>query len=196
MAVLRQPAEEPMPEELTIVHADLRPGMTQLDFTGPHQFFSRLPGSEGDRRIGRRRARGGPKASTFSGLDRSCRTVAACDVLCVPGGGGATQVIDDARFMAEIRTPCSRRTLRHLRLHGFADSRRYRSCFAAKACGLSLGYIATCWPCSVRFPTRRRVVRDGNVYHRRRRHGRHRLRTGRDCRARRAGCSRGHPARP
>ena len=88
-----------MPEELTIV-LPIYDGMTQLDFTGPHQFFSRLPGAK----VIVASVGAAPVASqgfTFSGLT-DLRTVAACDVLCVPGGGGATQVIDDARFMAEI----------------------------------------------------------------------------------------------
>jgi len=76
-------------------------GMTQLDFTGPHTIFSRLPNvitvvaceqggrvvSEGD--------------LTFSGLTRLA-DVERCDLLFTPGGMAATEVINDLAFMAEI----------------------------------------------------------------------------------------------
>jgi len=78
------------------------PGMTQLDFTGPHTIFSRLPNvstvvaseqggtvvSEGD--------------LAFAGTTRLA-DVARCDLLFTPGGMAATEVINDLAFMAEIR---------------------------------------------------------------------------------------------
>jgi len=77
------------------------PGMTQLDFTGPHTIFSRLPNvvtvvasqhggivkSEGD--------------LTFAGTTQLA-DVARCDLLFTPGGMTATEVINDLAFMAEI----------------------------------------------------------------------------------------------
>lgn len=76
-------------------------GMTQLDFTGPYQFFARLPGSElivasgvdGDVVC---------EGLTFAGTQRLA-DIAACDMICVPGGGNATTVALDAAFVGEIR---------------------------------------------------------------------------------------------
>jgi putative intracellular protease/amidase len=78
------------------------PGMTQLDFTGPHTIFSRLPNvvtvvaslhggiveSEG--------------ALQFAGVTRLA-DVDQCDLLFMPGGMTATEVINDPAFMAEIK---------------------------------------------------------------------------------------------
>ena len=88
-----------MPEELTIV-MPIYDGVTQFDFTGPHQFFSRLPGAK----VSVASLDAAPVTSqdlTFSNLE-DLGTLDVGDVLCVPGGGGATQVIEEARYMAEI----------------------------------------------------------------------------------------------
>lgn len=77
------------------------PGMTQLDFTGPHQFLSRLPGSEtlvASRDGGDVTAEG----LVFAGTQRLA-DIPACDLLCVPGGVSATQVALDKAFIAEVR---------------------------------------------------------------------------------------------
>lgn len=79
----------------------LYPGVTHLDFTGPHQVLSRTPdarmtvASMGGRDI---EAEGlaFTKLADLAALER-------CDVLLVPGGLGATEVILDDAFMAEIR---------------------------------------------------------------------------------------------
>jgi putative intracellular protease/amidase len=79
----------------------LYPGVTHLDFTGPHQFLVRTPDAEvvvaslGGQAI---QAEG----LTFSGL-ADLAAVDRCDVLCVPGGLGATDAMLDEAFMAEIR---------------------------------------------------------------------------------------------
>lgn len=79
----------------------LYPGVTQLDFTGPHQVFSRLPGAKvvtasmGGRPIE-------ADGLIFSGL-ADLAQVEACDLLCVPGGFGTTDAILDDAFMREIR---------------------------------------------------------------------------------------------
>jgi putative intracellular protease/amidase len=79
----------------------LFPGVTQLDFTGPHQVFSRLPGAHvtaaslGGRDIE-------ADGLVFARLARLEDTV-SCDVLCVPGGHGTDLAILDAAFLAEIR---------------------------------------------------------------------------------------------
>jgi putative intracellular protease/amidase len=85
----------------TIVFA-LFPGVTQLDFTGPHEVFSRLPGAEV---IVASRAGGAIETDglTFAGL-RRLADVPRCDVVCVPGGFGATDnAIADREFLHELR---------------------------------------------------------------------------------------------
>src|SRR6266550_801668 len=88
-------------EKLVIVFA-LFPGVTQLDFTGPHQVFSRLPGATV---ILASRAGGTVEADgiTFAGL-RRLADISTCDVVCVPGGGGVTDnAIHDEAFLGELR---------------------------------------------------------------------------------------------
>lgn len=77
------------------------PGMTHLDFTGPHQFLSRLPGSE---TIVASPAGGDVEADglTFGNTVRIA-DVRSCDLICVPGGTHATQVALDEAFVGEIR---------------------------------------------------------------------------------------------
>jgi putative intracellular protease/amidase len=79
----------------------LYPGVTQLDFTGPHQVLSRAPnarvqvGSLGGRDIE-------AEGLKFTGL-ADLAAIARCDVLLVPGGAAATEAGLDTAFMAEIR---------------------------------------------------------------------------------------------
>jgi transcriptional regulator GlxA family with amidase domain len=77
------------------------PGMTHLDFTGPHQFLSRLPGSE---TIVASPAGGDVAADglTFGNTVRIA-DVRSCDLICVPGGINATTVALDGAFVGEIR---------------------------------------------------------------------------------------------
>src|SRR6185312_14947419 len=66
----------------------LFPGVTQLDFTGPHQVFSRLPGAQvllASREGGAIETDG----ITFAGL-RRLADIERCDIICVPGGFGVT----------------------------------------------------------------------------------------------------------
>jgi cyclohexyl-isocyanide hydratase len=79
------------------------PGVMQLDFTGPHEVFSSLPGAE----VIVASAAGGTVAGssglTFTGL-RRLADIPACDVICVPGGRGVTDnAIGDAAFLGELR---------------------------------------------------------------------------------------------
>ena len=77
-------------------------GLTQLDFTGPHTVFSRLPGVETvvvSRDGGAVNSDGG---LTFAGT-RPIAEIDRCDLLFVPGGLAATDVILDRRFLAEIQ---------------------------------------------------------------------------------------------
>jgi cyclohexyl-isocyanide hydratase len=76
-------------------------GVTQLDFTAPHQMFSRVPGARviaaslGGRDIE-------ADDLVFSGL-ADLTKVETCDVLCVPGGSGTNAAMLDEAFMREIR---------------------------------------------------------------------------------------------
>src|SRR3989442_10954 len=75
-------------------------GVTQLDFTGPHQFLSRTP----DLHV-RVASLGGEPVSadrlTFSNLD-DLAAIESCDVLLVPGGGGCLAAIENDLFVKEI----------------------------------------------------------------------------------------------
>ncbi len=76
------------------------PGMTQLDFTAPHTVFNRIPGTETTVAS----LPGGPIESdgglTFAGTTAMAE-IDRCDLLFFPGGFAATEVINDAAFMAQ-----------------------------------------------------------------------------------------------
>lgn len=77
------------------------PGMTHLDFTGPHQFLSRLPNSE----TLVASVDGGTVAAdglAFAGTLRLA-DVESCDLLCVPGGANATRVALDEKFIHQLK---------------------------------------------------------------------------------------------
>ena len=75
-------------------------GVTQLDFTGPHQFLSRTPdvgvwvASLGGQPITADRL-------TFANLE-DLEAIESCDVLLVPGGGGCIDAIENDLFIKEI----------------------------------------------------------------------------------------------
>jgi putative intracellular protease/amidase len=139
----------------------LFPQVTQLDFTGPHQFLSALPGA---RVIAA--SMGGAPITAHDGLVFSelaaLETIPGCDVLCVPGGGGCTDAMQDPAYMAQIQ-----------RLAGTA---RYVTSVCTgslilAAAGLLRGKRATshwAWremlPLFGAIPVAGRVVRDGNVF--------------------------------
>jgi len=92
-----------MNESRWVIVFALFPGVTQLDFTGPHEVFSSLPGAT----VILASSDGGTVAATggmsFVGL-RQLSEVSACDVVCVPGGVGATEnAMRDVVFLAELR---------------------------------------------------------------------------------------------
>jgi len=77
------------------------PGMTHLDFTGPHQVLSRLPGAQtlvASPEGGNVPGDGLVFADTMRIAD-----VRSCDLICVPGGVGATQVAQNQEFVGHIR---------------------------------------------------------------------------------------------
>ncbi len=144
---------------MTVIVFALYPGVTHLDFTGPHQVLARLPGASV---ICASEAGGSIEADglTFAHLPRLAG-VSACDVLCVPGGLGCIAAMSDTAFMAEIG-----------RLAGGA---RYLTSVCTGslilgAAGLLKGRRAAChwaWrdllPLFGALPDAARVVRDGEI---------------------------------
>ncbi|MBV8784432.1 MAG: DJ-1/PfpI family protein [Gammaproteobacteria bacterium] len=138
----------------------LFPGVTQLDFTGPLEVLSRLPGAQvvlASRTGGALPASGGV---TFTGLV-PLREVPDCQVLCVPGGFGTTEAMLDGEYLAQLR-----------RLAG--EARYVTSVCTGSlllgAAGLLRGRRAAChWayrellPLFGAEPDPARVVRDGNL---------------------------------
>lgn len=135
------------------------PGMTHLDFTGPHQFLSRAPGS----RTTVASFAGGAVPADGLVFAETARLadIPACDLICVPGGIAATEVALDDGFVGEVR-----------RLAGTA---RYVTSVCTGslilgAAGLLRGKRAAChwaWrdmlPLFGAIPDEARVVRDGNT---------------------------------
>jgi len=148
-----------MAQPLDIVFA-LYPGVTHLDFTGPHQFLSRLPGA----RVTVAWMEGGELEAdglTFAGLARLA-DVGRCDILCIPGGFGTTAAMQDQAFLDQIRRLA-------------ADARYVTSVCTGSlilaAAGLLKGRRAAChwaWRDQLALfgaiPDPARVVRDGNVF--------------------------------
>ena len=79
----------------------LYPEVTHLDFTGPHQVLSRAPDTEVIVA-----AMGGGDVTcdglSFTGL-ADLAAIEACDLICVPGGLGATEAMLDRAFISEVR---------------------------------------------------------------------------------------------
>jgi transcriptional regulator GlxA family with amidase domain len=148
-----------MPTPITIVFA-LYPGVTHLDFTGPHQVLTHLPGA---RTIAASALGGAIEADglTFSNLTR-LSDIPACDVLCVPGGFGCTEAMDNEVYMAEVTR--------------LAAGARYitsvcTGSLVLGAAGLLKGRRAAChwaWRDLLEafgaIPDPARVVRDGNIF--------------------------------
>lgn len=149
-----------MAEEFPVVFA-VYPHVTQLDFTGPHEVFSRLPGARcilASSTGGDLEADGG---LVFARVQRLA-DVERCALLCVPGGFGTIAAMEDQELLAQVR-----------RLAGTA---RYVTsvCTGALvlgAAGLLKGKRATthwAWrdalPAFGATPESARVVRDGHVF--------------------------------
>jgi transcriptional regulator GlxA family with amidase domain len=155
-----EPMEPPMTDQPFRIVFALFPGVTQLDFTGPLEVLSRLPGAEV--MLGSRK--GGALAAEnviFAGL-RRLADIERCDVICVPGGLGATdQAIGDEQFLRELR--------RLARSARFVTSVCTGS-LVLGAAGLLRGKRAAChwaWRDLLALfgaiPDPARIVRDGNV---------------------------------
>jgi transcriptional regulator GlxA family with amidase domain len=148
-----------MSDQFRVVFA-LYPDVTQLDFTGPFEVFTRLPAArcllasvEG----GRIEAGGG---ITFADVLR-LSDIPDCALLCVPGGFGTIAAMEDQAYLGELRR--------------LAAGARYVTSVCTgslllAAAGLLAGKRAAChwaWreslPAFGVTPDPARVVRDGNV---------------------------------
>jgi transcriptional regulator GlxA family with amidase domain len=150
-----------MSEQEPVIVFALFPGVTQLDFTGPHEVFSALPGATvimASVAGGTIEATGG---MTFAGLHRLA-DIPECDVVCVPGGRGTTDnAIGDEAFLNELRrlaatarfvtSVCTGALL--LGAAGLLRGKRAATHWAWRELLVPFGAI----------PDAARVVRDGNV---------------------------------
>jgi transcriptional regulator GlxA family with amidase domain len=135
------------------------PGMTHLDFTGPHQFLSRTPNSEV---VVASPAGGSVEADGLTfGNTVKLSSVDRCDLICVPGGVVATKVAQDASFIADIR---------RLALGARYITSVCTGSLILGAAGLLKGKRAAChwaWrellPLFGAIPDDARVARDGNI---------------------------------
>ncbi len=149
-----------MAERIAVVFV-LFPNLTQLDFTGPLQVLSRLPGA--DVHLAAKTLDPVPTDAALN-IPPTC-TFADCppaDVLCVPGGFGVDEAMLDKDLMEFVRREGARA--------------RYvtsvcTGAFVLGAAGLLKGKRATThWAYHDALadvgavPVRARVVRDGNVF--------------------------------
>ena len=148
-----------MPEEFSVVFA-VYPHVTQLDFTGPHEVLARLPGARcilASSTGGDLEADGG---LVFTGV-RRLGEIERCALICVPGGFGTIEAMEDQELLAQLRR--------------LAKTARYVTsvCTGALvlgAAGLLKGKRATshwAWRDALSAfgatPDSARVVRDGNI---------------------------------
>jgi len=87
--------------EFPIVFA-LYPRVTQLDFTGPYEVFARPPEARSILASTTGNSIEAEGGITFSQVVRLA-DVDRCALLCVPGGFGATEAMEDQGYLAEIR---------------------------------------------------------------------------------------------
>ena len=148
------------PSPFSVVIA-IFPGVTHLDFTGPHQFFARIPNV--DLKVA---SLGGQDIEsdnlTFSKL-HCLESIRHCDLLCVPGGYGTVDMVQVPEFIQHVRR--------------LGQNARYVTSVCTgsiilAAAGLLKDKQAAChWAWRdllAQFPDVRvkneRVVRDGNVF--------------------------------
>jgi cyclohexyl-isocyanide hydratase len=135
------------------------PGMTHLDFTGPHEFLRRTPNSE----TMVASVTGGTidaEGLSFAGTVRLA-DIPSCDLICLPGGMNTTAVANDPVFIGEIR---------RLGLSAKYITSVCTGSLLLGAAGLLKGKRAAChwaWrdllPLFGAIPDPGRVVRDGNI---------------------------------
>ncbi|MGC1468648.1 MAG: DJ-1/PfpI family protein [Sphingorhabdus sp.] len=80
----------------------LFPGLTQLDLTGPAQFLSRMPGAKMDL-VWKDRQPVMTDAGFAIVPTATFDEVRSADVLCIPGGLGVSEVMEDDAAMAWVR---------------------------------------------------------------------------------------------
>lgn len=138
----------------------LFPNLTQLDLTGPLQVLHRLPGARTEL-VARTRA---PVAADCVSLVPTCSfdECPPLDLICIPGGFGVDDAIQDEATMAFVREHGSRATYQTSVCTG---------AFILGAAGLLRGKQATThWayhhllPRVGAIPVHQRVVRDGNTF--------------------------------
>jgi transcriptional regulator GlxA family with amidase domain len=144
--------------DFTVVFA-VYPRVTQLDFTGPFEVFARLPGA----RCVLASTEGGnivAEGISFSNVLRLAE-VPECALLCVPGGFGTVEAMEDAAYLSQLRRLASQAQ--------FVTSVCTGSLLLAAA-GLLRGKRAAChWAWREMLtdfgviPDPARIVRDGNV---------------------------------
>ena len=149
-----------MPSKPFVIVEVIYQNFTQLDFTGPHTIFSRLP----ETRVVVASRDGGEVESDgalFFARTTPLAEVEHCDLMFIPGGVAATDVINDLAFMAEVR--------RLGREASYLTSVCTGSLVLA-ATGLIKGRRAAChWAWRELLPLfgvevdERRVARDGNL---------------------------------
>lgn len=137
------------------------PNLTHLDFTGPHQVLSRIPGATtliASRDGGDIEAEGG----LVIGRTRKLTEIEQCDLICVPGGTTATKTALDEAFVSEVR---------RLALGARYITSVCTGSLILGAAGLLQGKRAAChwaWrdllPEFGAIPDPARVVRDGNIF--------------------------------
>jgi cyclohexyl-isocyanide hydratase len=149
-----------MSEEFPIVFA-VYPHATQLDFTGPHEVLARLPGAQcilASSTGGDLEADGG---LVFTKVRRLAE-IERCALICVPGGFGTIEAMEDRELLAQIRRLA--KTARYvtsvctgalvLGAAGLLKGKRATSHWAWRDALSAFGAI----------PDSGRVVRDGNVF--------------------------------
>jgi transcriptional regulator GlxA family with amidase domain len=153
----QSPQAKPAPFHIVFA---LFPNVTHLDFTGPHQILSRLPGAQ----VVVASEAGGEIEAEGLVFARVARLadLEHCDLLCVPGGLGTTQAMADEAYLDQLRR--------------LAASARYVTSVCTGslllgAAGLLQGKRAAChwaWRDQLSLfgaiPDPARVVRDGDVF--------------------------------
>jgi cyclohexyl-isocyanide hydratase len=149
-----------MPQQSFRIVEAIFPGMTQLDFTAPHTFFSRMPNTEAivaSEPGGQIEADGG---LVFAGT-RRLADIECCDLLFFPGGAAVTATINDTAFMQQAQRLAA--TARYL-------TSVCTGSLILAAAGLLRGKRAAChwaWRDMLglfgAIPDPGRVVRDGNI---------------------------------
>jgi putative intracellular protease/amidase len=80
----------------------LYPGVTQLDFTGPYEVLSRLPGVEAIVASKEGGLLSSETGLSFANLKRLA-DIDSCDMILAPGGPGQSEAMLDQDFMAQVK---------------------------------------------------------------------------------------------